>query len=40
MFISMVSAAVLLLIVLFLEEPGGQIAETLPDGTVQLIDVK
>ena len=29
-----------ILIVLFLEEPGGQIAETLPDGTVQLIDVK
>lgn len=27
------------LLVLFLDEPKGQIAETLPDGTVQLIDV-
>lgn len=40
MFISMVSGSVLLLIILFLEEPSGQMAETLPDGTVQLIDVK
>lgn len=33
-------AIVSALIMLFLEEPKGQIAETLPDGTVQLIDVK
>jgi hypothetical protein len=26
-------------VVLFLEEPEGQMAEVLPDGTVQLIDV-
>ena len=31
--------AVGVLLVLFLDEPSGQIAETLPDGTVQLIDV-
>ncbi len=30
---------VFVLLQLFLEEPSGQIAETLPDGTVQLIDV-
>ena len=40
MFIGIVSAFVLILIVFFLEEPKGQIAETLPDGTVQMIDVK
>ncbi len=40
MFIGMVSAGVLVLIILFLEEPEGQMAETLEDGTVQLIDVK
>jgi len=40
MFIGLVSAAVLVLIVVFLEEPAGQIAETLEDGTVQMIDVK
>jgi len=40
MFIGVVSAIVFALIVLFLEEPKGQIAETLPDGTVQMIDVK
>ncbi|MCK5881170.1 MAG: MFS transporter [Sinobacterium sp.] len=32
-------AVVAVLLMLFLEEPSGQIAETLPDGTVQLIDV-
>jgi len=39
MFIGLVSAAVLVLIIVFLEEPAGQMAETLDDGTVQLIDV-
>lgn len=33
------SAAVIFLLVFFLEEPEGKIAEILPDGTVQLIDV-
>jgi len=40
LFIGIVSAIVFVLIVVFLEEPKGQIAETLPDGTVQMIDVK
>ncbi len=40
LFIGVVSSAVFLLILIFLEEPKGQIAETLPDGTVQMIDVK
>ncbi|MDH5219327.1 MAG: MFS transporter, partial [Gammaproteobacteria bacterium] len=40
MFIGIVSAFVFTLIVLFLEEPKGQMVETLPDGTVQMIDVK
>ncbi|MDH5219296.1 MAG: MFS transporter [Gammaproteobacteria bacterium] len=40
MFIGIVSALVFALIVLFLEEPKGQMVETLPDGTVQMIDVK
>ncbi len=40
MFIGMVSAFVFFLILLFLEEPEGQMAEILPDGTVQMIDVK
>ena len=40
LFIGIVSAAIFLLIIIFLEEPKGQIAETLPDGTVQMIDVK
>ncbi len=40
MFIGIISAFVFALIVFFLEEPKGQIAETLPDGTVQMIDVK
>ncbi len=40
MVIGLVSAVVLALIIIFLEEPAGQMAETLEDGTVQLIDVK
>lgn len=40
LFIGSVAAVVFLLILFFLEEPKGQIAETLPDGTVQMIDVK
>ena len=40
LFIGIVSAVVFGLILFFLEEPKGQIAETLPDGTVQMIDVK
>ena len=33
------SAGLIFLLVLFLEEPEGTMAEVLPDGTVQLIDV-
>jgi len=40
LFIGVVSGIVFFLILVFLEEPKGQIAETLPDGTVQMIDVK
>ncbi|HIP81403.1 MAG TPA: MFS transporter [Leucothrix mucor] len=40
LFIGVVSGFVFFLILVFLEEPKGQIAETLPDGTVQMIDVK
>jgi len=40
MFIGIVSASVLAIMVFFLEEPKGQMIETLPDGTVQMIDVK
>ncbi len=40
LFIGLVSAFVFLLIVVFLEEPEGQMAEVMPDGTVQMIDVK
>ena len=40
LFIGVVSSVVFFLILIFLEEPKGQIAETLPDGTVQMIDVK
>ena len=40
MFIGIVSTSVLGLIIIFLEEPAGQIAEILEDGTVQMIDVK
>ena len=40
MVIGAIAAIVFFLIVFVLEEPAGQIAETLPDGTVQMIDVK
>ena len=40
LFIGVVSAFVLALILFFLEEPQGQMAEVMPDGTVQMIDVK
>lgn len=40
LFIGVVSSVVFLLILVFLEEPKGQITETLSDGTVQMIDVK
>ncbi len=39
LFIGIVSAIVFALIILFLEEPKGQMVETMPDGTVQMIDV-
>ncbi len=38
--IGIAAALVFMLIALYLEEPKGQMAETLPDGTVQMIDVK
>lgn len=40
MFIGVVSSIVLIAVIFFLEEPGNQMAEVLPDGTVQMIDVK
>lgn len=40
MIIGVIAAIVLFLIIFVLEEPEGQIAETMPDGTVQMIDVK
>ncbi len=40
LFIGIVSAFVFALILFFLEEPRGQMAEILPDGTVQMIEVK
>jgi len=40
LFIGAVSGVVLLLILAFLEEPKGQTAEIMPDGTVQMIDIK
>jgi NNP family nitrate/nitrite transporter-like MFS transporter len=40
MVIGIVALFVLLLIVFFLEEPSDQMVEVLPDGTVQMIDVK
>lgn len=40
MFIGIVSACVFTLILFFLEEPQGHMVETLPDGTVQMIEVK
>jgi len=39
MFIGIVSAFVLVLILFFLDEPQGQMAEIMPDGTVQMIEV-
>ena len=38
--IGIIAAAVFAMVLFVLEEPEGQIAETLPDGTVQMIDVK
>lgn len=40
MFIGIISAIVFGLIIIFLEEPEGQMAEVMPDGTVEMIDVK
>lgn len=40
LFIGIVAAIVFALILFYLEEPKGQMLETLPDGTVQMIDVK
>lgn len=40
LFIGVIAATVFVLIVFFLEEPKSQMAETLPDGTVQMIEVK
>ncbi|MCK5902996.1 MAG: MFS transporter [Cocleimonas sp.] len=39
-FIGISSAIVFVLLLLLLEEPKGQIAEVMPDGTVEMIDVK
>lgn len=39
-FIGIVAAFVLALILLFLDEPKGSMAEIMPDGSVQMIDVK
>jgi NNP family nitrate/nitrite transporter-like MFS transporter len=38
--IGIAAAVVFVLIMFYLEEPKGQMAETLADGTVQMIDVK
>ncbi|MCK5918223.1 MAG: MFS transporter [Cocleimonas sp.] len=40
LFIGIVAAVIFVVIVVFLEEPQGQIAEVMPDGTVEMIDVK
>jgi len=40
MFIGIVSGCVFAMILFLLEEPEGQMAEVMPDGTVQMIDVK
>jgi len=40
LFIGIVSTVVLLLIIIFLDEPKGHMVETLPDGSVQVIEVK
>jgi NNP family nitrate/nitrite transporter-like MFS transporter len=37
--IAIAAVVAIVAVVLFLEEPEGQMAEVLPDGTVQLIDV-
>jgi len=34
------SAAIIFVAAMFLEEPSGKMAEILPDGTVELIDVE
>ncbi|HEB59855.1 MAG TPA: MFS transporter [Gammaproteobacteria bacterium] len=39
LFIGAVASLVLVLVLIFLEEPRGQTAEIMPDGTVQMIDV-
>ncbi len=39
MFIAGAGAIVLLVIILFSREPHGQMAEVMPDGTVEMIDV-
>jgi NNP family nitrate/nitrite transporter-like MFS transporter len=39
LFIGIISATVFAMILLFLEEPKGHMLETLPDGTVQMIEV-
>jgi len=40
MFIGIIAAVIFALILFYLEEPQGQIAEVMPDGSVQMIDVK
>ena len=40
LFIGLVAGFVLFLIIFFLEEPQGSMAEIMPDGSVQMIDVK
>ena len=40
LFIGIVAGLVFALILFFLDEPKGQIAETMPDGTVKMIDIK
>ncbi len=40
MVIGITAGVVFALILFFLEEPKGQMAETMPDGTVQMIDIK
>jgi len=40
LFIGIISAFVLVLILFFLDEPKGSMAEIMPDGTVQMIEVK
>ncbi len=40
MFIGIAAALVFALIMFYMEEPEGQMAEVMPDGTVQMIDVK